>query len=175
MAMGTICARLSCTSKRKGRLFDDSGAAAVEFALIFPVFAVVLCGAADAALLASRARQADALAAAASQELARLPEIPAAPPISIQQAGAVSYPTKLPTVSLSDLVALPDDASGQARLFWGCAGPDGVEEVSFPQCEAGRAAAYSDVRLSLPVIRLFSWPESIIPTQVHVRSTARVG
>ncbi len=177
---------------------DESGVAAVEFALLLPLLATILLATADLAALASRSFEAQSLAHAAANAIARLPTIPPAPSTAGQPSpGAGSLPGGfgpsatsmrqalppintanfgLPQVEIASLVDLPAGTDASGELFWGCNQGGQLLSVQTALCpDGGRAAPYVEVFVRASVNRLVAWPDQLLSQQVEARAVVRLG
>ncbi|MFQ3596609.1 MAG: TadE family protein, partial [Sphingomonadaceae bacterium] len=161
--------------------------AALEFALALPVFVALVLGAADFALTAAKAREAEALVEQAAQAAIRasaelLPPLAAGRPGTGHVPGQGGYgsggtepPAPLPALSLARLVSLPPDARGTLSLFRGCTTALGVEATTASHCSNGApAAAFAEIAISVEVSRLVNWPDVLFSPTVSARSVVRL-
>jgi hypothetical protein len=169
-----------CVAAPDGALFppDQEGAAAVEFALLLPLLAMIFVGAVDAASFATASYRSRMLAQSAATAIARMPAVPAPPPVQRLPNGSVviPVPVRLPTIDVGSLVDLPPGATAEAYLFWGCSGSAGIEEVPLPACADGSpAAAYVRVGIALPVGHLVAWAGIGLPETAATETLVRLG
>lgn len=165
---------------------DERGVAALELALTLPLLAVLLLGAADLAVTAARARQVEALTEHAAKAVVRvagetlpplrpggqLPGTAAGGQPGLVQGGGLA---PLPQLSLASLVDVPADVAASLRLFRGCPGADGIQEVAGTRCPDGSLpAAFAEIAMSAPVERLVDWPEALLAARVSARSLVRL-
>jgi hypothetical protein len=81
----------------------------------------------------------------------------------------------LPTLSLTGLVSLPPEASGDLRLFRGCATDEGLAATTASHCGNGTpAAAFAEIAISASVNRLVNWPDVLFSPTVSARSVVRL-
>ena len=159
---------------------EESGVAALEFALVLPLLTTLLLGAADVAITAARARQVEAIAASAVHAVRATAEpllaglataLPA--PVGTGPRGQNGRPTPAPPaveVPLSGLVSLPDSTTGSVRLFLGCADAGGIAPAAQTVCPDGAPA----VPLRAPSGRLVPWPGNLLPADVEARTLIRL-
>jgi Flp pilus assembly pilin Flp len=164
---------------------DRRGVAALELALVLPLFSLVILGAAQLALAHARARELDGLAVMAAQAVrahgARLDpdlavpafvagnqDVTSLPPRAAAGAviwGAVESRPRLfapdqvgSPPRLENLLVLPADVSGDLQLYTTCAGnlPGGRGGGTSRRCAAGaRGPTLARIHLRAPVPALF--------------------
>lgn len=128
--------------------------AALEFALLSPLFLLICMGLSEAGAVMLAIERAQSQADAAARIVARLPQIPALPSQASLAGGLLVFPPALPVIGSDSLPPPPDDAQRDITLFWGCGTPSGVVRQSFARCPDGAmVAAYVEARVACPVAR----------------------
>lgn len=153
----------------------ERGLAALEFALLSPLFILIIMGLSEAGAVMLAIEKAQSHADAAARVAARLPQIPALPSEASLAGGLLVFPPALPAIRADSLPSPPDDARRNIALFWGCGTPSGVVRHSFARCPDGApVAAYVEARVACPVERSVRW--SFLPAidRVEARALRRV-
>lgn len=137
---------------------DRRGAAAVEFALLLPMLALLLAGLFDVSRLISASMQVRA-AAQAGADFARTHGWDAA---KVETAARSATP-------LAGVTAAP-------AAFQGCASGGGIVPAPGPACAGGApAGSFVAVAASAPFRPLAPWPEVVLPDEVRARAVVRIG
>lgn len=184
MIQGLMISWLGDALSPQGRslLDEESGVAALEFALVLPLLTALLLGAADIAITAARARQVESVASSAAHAVRATAEtllrgLASSLPADRGSPGS-GLPPRLPTkvqVPLADFVSLPEHTAGSVTLFLGCAGPGGIAHAPQARCPDGTAAApFARIEVSAPSGRLVPWPGQVLPADVRARSVIRL-
>lgn len=145
----------------------ETGAAALELALMLPFLSLLLVGAVDVARHAALARE---LAEAAERAAAAAGRTPAAGSLP---AGRLARPN---SPAAADGWAGTRGLTGKTRIFAGCPGRLGVWPAHSGRCPDGTSPLpFAEVRVDASIMPLMPWPEALLARRATAYAVVPLG